>query len=223
MDNFSRIARMKRGFTLIEMLVVIAILALLISLVVPAVSKSLKRGQELGCLSNLRQLGQALVMYASDHKSQLPKYQDANGYWDEKVEKYLGDEAGVFVCPMDPYLSSDDSATRRPRTYACNGGQRYTSGQYPFGSFDGGPALYLEELKSRTQHIILLGERPGSSVSDRGYLGDGSYTTMDQIPGRVHRNERGGNYLYADLRVQYLSVEDATLSQEADIWYVPTP
>ncbi len=216
-------ARLKRGFTLIEMLVVIAILALLISLVVPVVSNSLKKGRELGCLSNLRQLGQALVMYASDHNSQLPRYQDSNGYWDEKLAKYLGEEATVFVCPMDPYLSDEDPALRPPRTYACNGGQRYVSGQYPFGSFDGGDALYLEELKSRTQHIILLGERPGSSMTDRGYQGDGSYSTMDQIPGSVHRKGRGGNYLYADLRVEYLTIEEATLSAEADIWYVPAP
>jgi len=57
-----------RGFTLIELLVVIAVIALLIGLILPALASSRKAGRAAVCLSDLRQLGTAMVQYNNDHK-----------------------------------------------------------------------------------------------------------------------------------------------------------
>lgn len=62
------------GFTLVELLVVIGIIALLISLLLPALSKARKSANTTACLSNQRQLVTAMHMYAGTYKGRLPSY-----------------------------------------------------------------------------------------------------------------------------------------------------
>jgi prepilin-type N-terminal cleavage/methylation domain-containing protein/prepilin-type processing-associated H-X9-DG protein len=63
---------MKRGFTLVELLVTIAIIAILAAILFPAVVKAKARGKGVTCLNNLRQFGQALQIYASDNDDYFP-------------------------------------------------------------------------------------------------------------------------------------------------------
>ena len=68
------------AFTLIELLVVIAIIGVLAALIVPAVSKAQDRAYTIQCVSNERQLGLALTLYAGDNQDSYPWFTFATQY-----------------------------------------------------------------------------------------------------------------------------------------------
>lgn len=67
------------GFTVVELLVVVAIIGMLATLVLPPLGRAKARGQSIYCLNNLRQLGLSLQMYAGDHDDVLPYNMGTDG------------------------------------------------------------------------------------------------------------------------------------------------
>ena len=95
--------RKSRGFTIIELLVVISVILILAAIVTPAVHKAKAKAKRVQCLANMRQCGQAALMYAQDYEDTLPTAGDFTAWWllpgiDDP--KYLKQE--IRGCPNDP-------------------------------------------------------------------------------------------------------------------------
>ena len=139
------LAPKRRGFTLIELLVVIAIIAILAAILFPVFAQARAKARQTACLSNEKQMGNALMMYAQDYDETLPMtvYYPwcgnitpsalNNPVWIDMLLPYVKNTQ-VFTCPSYEgdasqhekyvYQPSDTCATMRATqfgTYVING------------------------------------------------------------------------------------------------------
>ena len=110
-----------RGFTLIEVLVVVAILALLIAILLPSLQRARDHSKTAVCLSNLHQMGFGLSMYSADNRQELPmrygytyaiKYKKGNNRIRCNVgllyPKYCGKDLDFYYCVSNQTYAYDD-------------------------------------------------------------------------------------------------------------------
>jgi prepilin-type N-terminal cleavage/methylation domain-containing protein/prepilin-type processing-associated H-X9-DG protein len=114
--------RPRWGFTLIELLVVIAIIAILAAILFPVFAQARDKARSSACLSNQKQLGNALMMYMQDYDEKTIWFYNASvaawqkdyyaGYWYHPVMPYAKN-ADVFRCPS-ANRSSECDPNRKP-------------------------------------------------------------------------------------------------------------
>lgn len=99
----------RTGFTLVELLVVVAIVALLIAVLLPSLSSAMAESRRVQCASNLRQLGQAMLLYSHEHRGKAMPFAYVENtphptYWYGREYPDRVDPTQGFVWP---YLHSD--------------------------------------------------------------------------------------------------------------------
>lgn len=88
----------RRGIGMAEVLVVVGILAVLVSILIPAVSRARSTSRNVGCVSKLRNIGSALQTYAMDHSGKYPDPGLVDQSWEQMIREYY---TGTFDCPAD--------------------------------------------------------------------------------------------------------------------------
>ncbi len=104
-------AKTNRNFTLIELLITIAIIAILAGMLLPALNAAREKAAKASCAGNIRQLGYAVVSYAGDNSDYYPRARTGDIEWPRTFveSKYLN--VKVLLCPvaqkaMDEYWLS---------------------------------------------------------------------------------------------------------------------
>ena len=209
------------AFTLIEMLTVIAIIAILAAILIPALSAGRERSRRSYCQNNLKQIGVALETYADQNKDRLPLMLNTGGgpsamSWATRILTYLNDNMDVFHCPSDLM-----SASGNARTYAANGDNAAPSDtlRLPFGNMLTNSPLRMSDLDYNQGDLILVGERPGKTSAERGLMDNDWFVSLDRCkffsddaekPNIPHDQGKGCNYLMASLSVRYMTTAEVT-------------
>jgi len=194
------------GFTLMELLVVIAVIAILAVVLLPGVSQAKASAQSTVCKSNLRQSGLALSLYLDEFKRFPIGYypRPANnfdwysGSWIDFLLPYAGGSTGIFQCPS-------------PRL-----GDRWTGLSYAYNNF-GTDLRNILPVPLSALGLAYLGDAdtrvPESRVrvpSDMVAIGDGPgqlfpYSVIEAMtaPGVDDAHNGGANAVFCDGHVEY--------------------
>jgi len=212
-----------KGFTLIELLVVIAIISILAAILFPVFARARESARRSSCMSNLKQIGIAVVMYTQDNDGGLVPYWTTKPGASAKTNSW--NRVGV---PLDDYVKNDQiyrcpSAPSISKSYAVTGDYYSTYGwswiYYP--NPNGWVAHFIQtspgnditpfklDAAPEPSRTALIGETQyGSYYESNGYAFS-AFRITGTAPqyGMLDRHLGGSNYLYADGHVKWLSKE----------------
>jgi prepilin-type N-terminal cleavage/methylation domain-containing protein/prepilin-type processing-associated H-X9-DG protein len=191
----------RRGFTLVELLVVIGIIALLIAILLPALTRARENANRVACLSNIRQVGTAVMMYINEAKGRLPVApkttpEEFDAFWwkgtrfnelgDHGVGKILRvskDEWKVLRCPSDENDLRDPFNNKYPFSYTFN---REMNGNGKK------PVQKISQVLNSAEKIMMYEEDEATIDDGNGEMWtDGaSWASVDFLAARHDRKQR---------------------------------
>lgn len=150
-----------RPFTLIELLIVIAIIAVLVSMLLPALARVRARTSSTNCVSNLRQVGAAMQSYAVDCDYFPGAYLSGSGaHWYEQLKGYLPDHTRVYRCPSEPELKAYGArdVLISYGVNSCNFSEPYDS-KYPYRFWN----PIKTSLIRHASRTVIMADTPGGT------------------------------------------------------------
>ena len=221
-----------RAFTLIELLVVVSIIAVLVSILLPALGKARQQAQAAVCSSNLRNMSIAIRYYADDNRNLIPpgfgydgmtgSRWDAGNYWATAIAPYLTDETNtsgkvlddtVFQCPGNKLHIRYDTHSSDYRVLVYAMPVKLSTRDYTvWGSGDGGSNWRkLDSVKHAALTVAMLDYWAWAVLT--GYGVPNEYDYIIEIlgydspePGGTVRpliHSRGDNFAFLDGHVQW--------------------
>ena len=210
-------SEVRGGFTLVELLVVLAVIALLAALLLPALSKAKESARATQCLNQMRQLGMAVRLYADENGDTFPRSEHsafANGElpWERSIAPLLGSSTtawtnlltGLYHCPSDkrttPWsyglnvyyeLGPDDDYTGKPQTW-----RRLTQVPHPSAT------LLSAENNSSADHL----------------MPEFWYSQADAVDLASTRHKGRANYTFADGHASLLLLNSVFNPPQLDLW-----
>lgn len=162
-------AASRRGFTLVEILVVFVIIAVLAALLFPLFSRVRASAQKSACISNTRQLLAAQRMYSEDHDRMLVPARTAGapnslGYtWCILLQPYMKNER-ILTCPVDPEPQLADRSTDLPHSYGINYNLTFNTGWTATGF-----VMSMSTIQRTTDLLLFFGMKSSAQAMGASY------------------------------------------------------
>ncbi len=223
----------QNAFTLVELLVVIAIIALLMGILLPALTAARKQAQATVCRSNLRQIGFALNLYAEAWNFFIPRGTGSTGdTWFQQLLPYLGGrqkavdfrDVKIYRCPSYPNKN-------QPVCYV-NNGWKFTTPDLPgttievptriFGLKKLDTKIYMADSEDGSWRGILIDPNHASwfenDVWSTNHLASNVSAAQTESDGRRVARTRhsqgttrpGCHYLFLDWHVEWMMADNVT-------------
>jgi general secretion pathway protein G len=222
-------SRLLGGFTLVEVLVVVAIIAILAAILIPVGKSMMEKGNSAMCINNLRQIGGAIQQYSAENDgffpySAGPSYTGSgNSYtfstWQAPLAYYLGigqlspstryTSMASYDNPAAKHPFNCPSCTTKFRTYTAN---KYAMGFLPSGATSPFPRRKPLAFQRPTQLILITDSQAvdGQVTGNTMVFDDTNYQT---IIGTRHNGK--ANALFADFHVE--SIDRAKIDSAKNI------